>query len=131
MKQKLSFGRREMTARLPLLWLSALVLIVLLGTVAFIAVQAPPDPFDGAAVTNPPFPSLSYSVQTFVWWDEGSASSQLGMVSRILNFSYIKQIFGWRDMELAAGEWDFTQSDRIVANAADWKLKIVARLGLV
>jgi hypothetical protein len=115
----------------PLFWLSALVLIVLLGTVAFITLQAAPDPFNGAAITDPAFSSLSYSVQTFVWWDEGSASTQLGMVNRILNFSYIKQIFGWRDMELAAGEWDFSQSDRIVANAAEWNLKIVARLGLV
>jgi polysaccharide biosynthesis protein PslG len=115
----------------PLLVLIVAILIALLGTLAFIAAQPAPDPFNGAAITKPAFPSLSYSVQTFVWWDEGSASNQLGMVSRVLNFRYIKQIFGWRDMELAAGDWDFRNSDRIVANAEEWNLKIVARLGLV
>jgi polysaccharide biosynthesis protein PslG len=115
----------------PLVLLSVLVLSLVLGTVVYIAAQPAPDPFNGAAITDPAFPSLTYSVQTFVWWDEGSASNQLGMVDRVLNFSHIKQIFGWRDMELAAGDWDFTQSDRIVANAEEWKLRIVARLGLV
>lgn len=115
----------------PLLVLAALVLFLALGTVVFILAQPAPDPFEGAAITNPPFPSLSYSVQTFVWWDEGSASGQLGIVSTVLNFRYIKQIFGWRDMELARGDWDFRHSDRIVANAEEWDLKIVARLGLV
>ena len=51
------------------------------------------DPFRGDAINNPPFTPLSYSIQTFLWWDEGNASYQAGTVNRVLNFSTIKQTF--------------------------------------
>lgn len=112
------------------LFIAILAILITLGAIVFVLNQKEEDPFQGAAVTNPPFPSLSYSIQTFVWWNEGVAVGQLDMVRNVLNFSYVKQIFGWRDMELARGDWDFTQSDRIVDDAEALNLKLVVRLGL-
>ncbi|MGJ3240201.1 MAG: cellulase family glycosylhydrolase [Anaerolineae bacterium] len=103
------------------------VALVSVGVFLFARWQA--DPFAGDAINDPPFTPLSYSIQTFLWWDEGNASSQAGMVNRVLNFSYIKQTFPWRELEPRPDEWDFTQSDRIVALAEQWALQLVVRLG--
>ncbi|MGB7341401.1 MAG: endo-1,4-beta-xylanase [Phototrophicaceae bacterium] len=87
------------------------------------------DPFRGDAINNPPFTPLSYSIQTFLWWDEGSASSQAATVNRIFNFTTIKQTFPWREIEPRQDEWDFTQSDRIIALVEQWDLDLIVRLG--
>jgi len=110
-------------------FLSILVLIAII--IAAIALGPQPDPFDGAAVTDPPFTSLSYSIQTFLWWDEGQAGMQLDMIQRVLNFTYVKQSFAWRDIEPKQGEWDFTQSDRIVDAVEERGMKLIVRLGQV
>lgn len=89
----------------------------------------PSDPFRGDAIQNPPFTPLSYSIQTFLWWDEGSAGSQVATVNRIFNFTYIKQTFPWREIEPRQDEWDFTQSDRIIALTEERNLNLIVRLG--
>lgn len=104
-------------------------LIIIAGTVFMLI--PPADPFEAEAITDPPFTSLSYSIHTFLWWDEGNASSQAGMVNRVLNFAYIKQIFPWRELEPRQDEWDFTQSDRIIDLAEAWELGLIVRLGQV
>lgn len=113
-----------------LIGLFALILIIGIGAVIMLT-RPEIDPFDGDAVINPPFSPLSYSIQTFLWWDEGNAGTQASMVNRTLNFTYIKQTFPWRELEPRPDEWDFTQSDRIVdlANRDDIDLQIIARLG--
>lgn len=112
--------------------LSVIVIIVLAIGLFIYATQAEPDPFEADAIIDPPFSSLSYSIQTFLWWDEGNASTQAAMVNRTLNFTYIKQTFPWREIEPRPDEWDFTQSDRIVAltNSEDINLGLIVRLGL-
>lgn len=105
-------------------------LILILGIGAVVLLTRPePDPFEGDAVIDPPFSPLSYSIQTFLWWDEGNAGTQAAMVNRTLNFTYIKQSFPWRELEPRSDEWDFTQSDRIVELANDVDLQLIARLG--
>lgn len=108
-----------------------LITIVLAIAVLIIAVTQEDDPFEASAIVDPPFSSLSYSIQTFLWWDEGNASTQAAMVNRTLNFSYIKQTFPWTELEPRPDEWDFTQSDRIVAlaNSEEIDLKLIVRLG--
>lgn len=106
-------------------------LLVVISAVVIFALRPQPDPFAGDAITDPPFETISYSVQTFLWWDEGDAGLQASMVNRVLNFGYIKQNFPWRELEPRQDEWDFTQADRIVALAEEWDLGLIVRLGQV
>lgn len=107
-----------------------LIAVILVAMVAISAYSLRPsdDPFQAEAIIGPPFPSLSYGIQTFLWWDGGSAGLQAAQVSRVLNFSYIKQTFPWNEIEPRQDEWDFTQSDRIVALAEEWQLSLIVRL---
>ena len=86
------------------------------------------DPFAAAAVTNAPFPSLTYGIQAFLWWDNGDSGKHLDWV-RLLSFSHVKQTFAWRDLEPKPGLWDFTQSDRILREVERRGLSVIARLG--
>jgi polysaccharide biosynthesis protein PslG len=88
------------------------------------------DPFQGAAVTNPPFTSITYSVQGFFWWDEGYRGLQLDWVN-MLSFSHIKQTFAWRDMEPEPDVWTFHNADDILIETEKRKIKVIARLGQV
>lgn len=106
-------------------------IIVVAGILAAIMLRPQSDPFEGAAVTDPPFTPLTYSIQTFLWWDEGQAGMQLDMIHRVLNFTHLKQTFAWRDLEPEEGDWDFTQSDRIVDEVEERGLKLIVRLGQV
>ena len=71
------------------------------------------DPFKAAAISDPAFPSLTYAVQTFLWWDDGDAGKHLDLV-RLMSFSHFKQIFAWSDLEPLPGIWDWRQADRIL-----------------
>jgi len=106
---------------------------MLIGIAALILAihQRQSDPFQGHAVTNLPFTPLTYSVQTFLWWDANHAGMQVDMVDRVMNYSHIKQTFAWRDMEPERGVWDFSNSDRIVESINQRGLHVVARLGQV
>lgn len=91
--------------------------------------QQPSDPFRGDAITDPPFPSLTYALHTFVWWDEGQVGTHLDWV-RMLGFNTVKQIFSWRDMEPEPGVWHFDRADLVVERVERRELHLVARLGL-
>src|SRR5436305_1500782 len=54
------------------------------------------DPFQGFAIVDPPFPSLSYGIQAFLWWNKTWASVHLDWI-HLMNFGYVKQIFAWDD----------------------------------
>src|SRR5690606_38330464 len=66
------------------------------------------------AVTDPAFPSLTYGIHTFLWWNESTRTYDLDMV-RLMNFTHVKQCFSWRDMEPEPGEWHWQQADAVVA----------------
>ena len=85
------------------------------------------DPFQGAAVTNPPFTALTYGIQTFLWWDDGSTGLHLDWV-RLMSFSHVKQIFAWEDIETRRGQWQFSRADQILGEIERRGLKLVVRL---
>jgi hypothetical protein len=107
-----------------------LILVTVVLSAAILALMAgsyQADPFMASAVQNPPFTSLTYGIQTFLWWDKSAASFNLDMV-RLMVFSHVKQIFAWKDLEPKPGEWNFTRADDVVAEVEAKGLKLVARL---
>ncbi|NWF69290.1 MAG: cellulase family glycosylhydrolase [Chloroflexi bacterium] len=102
------------------------VLVVVFALTAF-ALTRSADPFAAGAVVDPPFPSLTYGIQAFLWWDENIASVHLAWV-RMMSFSHVKQIFAWEDLEPEPGLWSFVASDRIVDQAESYGLHLVVRL---
>jgi polysaccharide biosynthesis protein PslG len=84
--------------------------------------------FQPEAITDMPFSSLSYGIQAFLWWDGGEVGPNLDRI-RMMGFTHVKQTFAWADLEPRPGEWDFSQSDRILAELEARNLRLVARLG--
>lgn len=86
------------------------------------------DPFQAAAIVEPPFPSLTYGIQVFTWWDGGETGLHLDWV-RLMSYSHVKQTFAWRDIEPLQDVWDWTQADRILAELEPRGIRLIARLG--
>jgi len=116
--------QRRTTHRVAL----ALTPLALVAAVAVALLARPDDPFDGHAITDPPFPPLTYALHTSLWWDENEAGKHLDWV-RMLGYNTVKQKFPWTDMEPEPGTWDFSAADRIVQQVADRDLHLVVRLG--
>ncbi len=112
-----------MTRLKILLTLAAL----LLASGLFISRLARYDPLMGDQVIDPPFTSLTYGIQTFLWWDKTAASLHLDWV-RLMVFSHVKQIFAWDLIEPQPGVWDFQRADEIVDEVEAKGLKLVVRL---
>ena len=112
--------------------LLGLLLVYLLvtgfGLVGWRAMQPHWDPFKASAIAAAPFPSLTYGVHTFLWWDGGKAGIHLDLV-RLMSFSHVKQTIAWRDVEPQPGIWDWTQADRILGEVERRELRLVIRLG--
>jgi hypothetical protein len=96
---------------------------------AYMLSRPPADSLQAAAVTDPPFTPLTYGIQAFLWWDDGSAGLHLDWV-RLMNFSHVKQIIAWEDVEPVPGQWDFSRADEIMDEVERRGLKLVARLGI-
>jgi len=110
--------------------IGASVLLALVASVGAVLTLRPHDPFGASQIRNPAFPSLTYSIQVFGWWDTGQFGFQMDTVN-MLGFNTIKQTFAWRDLEPIRGQWDFTQGDRILHEAERRSIRVVARLGQV
>lgn len=107
-----------------------LAVVMVINAVIFVNVITAPksnDPFEASAVTNPPFTSLTYGIQTFLWWNKSVASLHLDWV-RLMVFSHVKQIFSWQDLEPAQGTWEFSRADEIVNEVEAKGVKLVVRL---
>lgn len=85
------------------------------------------DPFMAWAVTDPPFTSLTYGIQTFLWWDEYAAGLHIDWV-RLMVFSHIKQTFAWEDLEPEPDVWNFSRADAIVQQIEEKGLRLIVRL---
>lgn len=85
------------------------------------------DAFMRFAVTDPPFPSLTYSVQAFLWWGDWWQTMHSQWI-QTMGFSHIKQTFAWDDLEPVQGEWNFTPADNLLAMIESRGLRVVARL---
>ena len=107
---------------------SALIAIGSLGWWVWGQQNNTPDPFRAVAIKNPPFPSLSYGMQAFLWWDDYAASLGLHWLKKA-DFTHVKQTFAWRDIEPREGEWHFERADEIVAEVESKGLQLVIRLG--
>lgn len=117
-------GIRHKLAGLALVYF----LVTAFGFIGWQVLQPHGDPFKAGAVADAPFPSLTYGVHTFLWWDGGGAGAHLDMV-RLMSFSHVKQTFAWRDIEPQPGVWDWAQSDRILGEIERRGLRLVIRLG--
>lgn len=106
---------------------AALAGLALFFAAAALALRPLADPLRADAVTDPPFTSLTYGIQAFLWWDYHSANLHLDWV-RLMVFSHVKQTFAWEDLEPAPGQWQFARADEIVASVEARGLKLVARL---
>ena len=98
------------------------------GLAAWRAWDSQRDPFQARALRSAPFPSLTYGVQAFLWWDETQAAKSLDL-ARLMSFSHVKQVFAWRDVEPSPGGWRWAQADRILDEAERRELRLIARLG--
>ncbi|MYI41574.1 MAG: hypothetical protein F4063_06530 [Chloroflexi bacterium] len=105
-----------------------LAVAALAGLIIWLEQAAERDPFQASAIADAPFPSLTYAVQAFLWWDENHAGKSLDLV-RLMSFSHVKQVFAWRDLEPIRGEWHWSAAERILDAAERRELKLVARLG--
>jgi len=103
------------------------LMLTLLVALPFIAAGATTDPFMADAVVDPPFVSLTYGIQAFLWWDPTAAALRLDSI-RTMAFSHVKQTFAWKDAEPIEGEWHFENPDRILDEVERRGLKLVARL---
>ncbi|MDZ4766834.1 MAG: beta-galactosidase [Chloroflexota bacterium] len=89
--------------------------------------QSDADPFMAFAVTDPPFTSLTYGIQAFLWWDHGFAGRDLDWV-RLMVFSHVKQTFAWEDIEPVDDQFNFTRADALLDEFERRDLRVVARL---
>lgn len=104
-----------------------MALLVLVNVAFFLLTRPPDDPLQAAAVSNPPFTSLTYGIQAFLWWDYTKAAIDLDRIHRMV-FSHVKQVFAWGDIEPGSGQWNFSRADEILGEIERRDLKLVVRL---
>jgi hypothetical protein len=84
------------------------------------------DPFSANSVINPPFTSLTYAYHTFLWWNP---NDDLHLYwTRLSNFSHVKQIFAWEDIQPWGDQWVWERADAVVADIERNGLQVIARL---
>jgi polysaccharide biosynthesis protein PslG len=63
-------------------------------------------------------PSPGYGFEAYLWWKEEIATRDLGLI-REAGFTWVKQTFAWRDIELEQGKFDWSRADRVVFLATE------------
>lgn len=96
------------------------------------APTAPPLPtYDGPLapepIAGPHFESLTYGIQAFLWWSPDARTFDLEMI-RLMNFTHVKQIFAWEDIQPRPDVWDWSRADEVVAEVLYRERQLVARL---
>ncbi len=120
--------RRAVFVRIAALLTVALV--VTFGVLLLLRTRADDDPFMGAAVVDPPFESLTYAIQAFLWWDGGLATTQMDWI-RMMRFTHIKHTVAWDDLQAEpGGPYDFSRLDEIMDGLEARRVQMVARLGV-
>jgi hypothetical protein len=71
--------------------------------------------------------SPEYGMQAFLWWRPEVASRDVQIV-RAAGFGWIKVNFGWREIELAKGQFDWAHTDHIVEMANAEGLDLLVRI---
>src|SRR5579859_7476179 len=79
-------------------------------------------------ITHEAFPSLSYGIQAFLWWNSSTRERDLEHILQ-MRFNFVKQIFGWNDVRASKDlPYDWSRADLIIAEAKYRSIKIIARL---
>jgi len=91
-----------------------------------------PEPTPTPTLTPTPFPSQmqspEYGFHVFIWCDPTTRERDLRLVKEA-GFTWIKQIFAWRDIEGAGkGIFDWSCADQVVADALRYGFSIMARV---
>lgn len=84
------------------------------------------DPFEADAIQDPPFTSITYTFHTFLWWNP-YADLHVAW-ARQGNFSHVKQIFAWEDIQPGRDLWNWERADEVVALTESAGVRIIARL---
>lgn len=88
-----------------------------------------PSDLGAGLVTQRAFPSIGYGIQAFLWWNDALRPRDLELV-RQMRFQYVKQIFGWRDIQPdSALPPTWSHADAVVDEANYRGVKLIARLG--
>ena len=74
----------------------------------------PPPPRKTGRLNTP-----EYGVQAFLWWRPELAERDMLKVKE-MGFTWIKQGFGWRDIELSKGKFDWSKTDHIVYKSNEY-----------
>jgi len=78
-------------------------------------------------IAGPHFESLTYGIQAFLWWSPDARTFDLEMI-RLMNFTHVKQIFAWEDIQPRPDVWDWSRADEVVAEVLYRERQLVARL---
>ncbi|MCL4504740.1 MAG: beta-galactosidase [Chloroflexi bacterium] len=98
--------------------------LLLLGCAAVIPgpLSVPPLPYPRERVASP-----GYGMEAYLWWKPEIATRDLGLI-RSAGFSWVKQTFAWRDIELEKGKYDWSHADTVVSLTNHFGLKLLIRL---
>jgi hypothetical protein len=79
-------------------------------------------------VTRPTYPSLTYGIQAFLWWNPTTRALDLEHV-RQMDFGAVKQIFAWSSIQPVKDiPADWSHADAVVQEVAYRGLKVIARV---
>ncbi len=112
-----SNGRRALA-------ISLCVLLLLTGCATFLPqpTPIPPTPYPRTRIESP-----GYGLEAYLWWKPEIATRDLGLV-RDAGFSWVKQTFAWRDIEVEKGKYDWSRADDTVFLAGHFGWKLLIRL---
>ncbi len=57
--------------------------------------------------------SPGYGFEAYLWWKPEIATRDLGLI-REAGFTWVKQTFAWRDIEIEPGKYDWSRADQVV-----------------
>lgn len=75
------------------------------------------------------FPSLTYGIHAFLWWDSLSRGHMLDTVN-IMQFSHVRQSFAWRDIEPEPRDRDLPSEERYFWQEADLMMADIEAKGV-
>lgn len=103
----------------------ALLLALLLSSCAAVFPQAASSPM--TPIVRLRTDSPAYGFEAYLWWKPEIATRDLGLV-RSAGFTWVKQTFAWRDIEVEKGKFDWSHADEIVFLTGHFGLKLLVRL---
>jgi hypothetical protein len=79
------------------------------------ACATPPKEASPSSPASPPrrLESPGYGFEAYLWWKPEIATRDLGLI-REAGFTWVKQTFAWRDIEIEPGKYDWSRADQVV-----------------